>query len=132
MFKYFTFSREASEVVDGYGTQASTNKEKSSYWSEEDEEKLARVFRQLIEMEEGKEKSEGGLKEAVPIIFDVKKQFSMLSGNRTDLLDEITLFFVESNKSRRQVARKLKEMALISVKPLHVTKNRKTFKFMSH
>jgi len=32
-----------------------------------------------------------------------------------DLLDEISLFFVETGKSRRQVARKLKEMALISV-----------------
>ena len=32
-----------------------------------------------------------------------------------DMLDSITAFFEESGKSRRQVARKLKEMALITV-----------------
>ena len=32
-----------------------------------------------------------------------------------DMLDSITAFFEESGKSRRQVVRKLKEMALISV-----------------
>ena len=31
-----------------------------------------------------------------------------------DMLDSITAFFEESGKSRRQVARKLKEMALIT------------------
>jgi len=55
----FLSSREASEVIDGYGTQASTGKQKKSYWSEEDEEKLTRVFKQLKEMEESKEKSDG-------------------------------------------------------------------------
>jgi hypothetical protein len=32
-----------------------------------------------------------------------------------DLLDEITGFFVESGKSRRQVAKKMKDMGLIAV-----------------
>ena len=32
-----------------------------------------------------------------------------------DKLDSITLFFTDSGKSRRQVARKLKEMSLIQV-----------------
>ena len=61
---------------------------KKSYWSEEDEEKLARVYHQVKEMEEDES---------------------------VDKLDSITLFFTDSGKSRRQVARKLKEMGLIQV-----------------
>lgn len=84
-------SREAAEVVDGYGTQVGLNqKQKASYWCEEDEEKLTRVFHQLKQMEF---KDEGN-----------------------DMLDGITAFFTDAGKSRRQVARKLKEMALISVR----------------
>jgi hypothetical protein len=101
--------------VDGYGTQASSNKEKSSYWSEEDEEKLTRVFRQLKEMEEGKEKTGGGFINSNLKVTHSGLNTNFFSDNKVDLLDEITLFFVESKKSRRQVARKLKEMALISV-----------------
>ena len=40
-------SREASEIIEGYGTQAATKKQKKSFWCEEDEEKLTRVFHQL-------------------------------------------------------------------------------------
>jgi timeless len=83
-------SREASEIVDGYGTQASTKSQKASFWCEEDEEKLIRVFTQLKEMQT---KEEDG-----------------------DLLDSITAFFTEAGKSRRQVATKLKQMALIAVR----------------
>jgi hypothetical protein len=36
-------------------------------------------------------------------------------GSSGDMLDELTGFFVESGKSRRQVAKKLKDMALIAV-----------------
>ena len=85
-------SREAAEIVDGYGTQASSSKQKASFWCEEDEEKLTRVFRQLKDMERSAE-------EGAP-----------------DLLDEITGFFVETGKSRRQVAKKMKDMGLISVR----------------
>ncbi len=87
---FWKTSREASEIIDGYGTQAATKKQKTSYWCEEDEEKLTRVFHQLKEM-------------------------SQEAGEQGDVLDGITAFFQESGKSRRQVARKLKEMALISV-----------------
>ena len=48
---FWKTSREASEIVDGYGTQASSKKQKASYWCEEDEEKLTRVFHQLQEMQ---------------------------------------------------------------------------------
>ena len=61
---------------------------KKSYWSEEDEEKLARVYHQVKEMEKD---------------------------DSVDKLDSITFFFTESGKSRRQVAKKLKEMGLIQV-----------------
>ena len=88
---FWKTSREASEIVEGYGTQAATKKQKASYWCEEDEEKLTRVFRQLKEMEEENKNDDSG----------------------GDILDSITAFFQE--KSRRQVARKLKEMALITV-----------------
>ena len=65
-------------------------REKASYWCEEDEEKLRRVFHQLKEMEE-KEDENG------------------------DMLDSITAFFTDSNKSRRQVLKKLKDLELIKV-----------------
>ena len=48
---FWKTSREASEIVDGYGTQASSKKQKASFWCEEDEEKLTRVFHQLQEMQ---------------------------------------------------------------------------------
>ena len=51
-----------------------------------------RVFRQLKESEQSGE--QGG----------------------PDMLDEITGFFVDSGKSRRQVAKKMKDMRLISVR----------------
>ena len=112
---FWKTSREASEVVEGYGTQAASKvsiyhlmktflvaspifsfltlnsqREKASYWSEDDEEKLRRVFHQLKEMEE-KENENG------------------------DMLDSITAFFTDSNKSRRQVLKKLKDLELIKV-----------------
>ena len=106
---FWKTSRDAYEVVEGYGTLAAKpgSKQKASYWSEEDEEKLARVFQQLKDMNEQEKDSVG------------------------DMLDSITAFFEESGKSRRQVARKLKEMALISVITLNVTllKNGYTFLF---
>ncbi|QQP56772.1 Protein timeless -like protein, partial [Caligus rogercresseyi] len=78
--------KEAIEVVEGYGTQGGgTEKAKASYWSEEDEETLIRVFQQTMAME----------------------------NKPDDILDSITMFFHESAKSRRQVARKLKGLGLI-------------------
>ena len=112
---FWKTSREASEVVEGYGTQAASKvsichyseaifdcfsshshstlnsqREKASYWSEDDEEKLRRVFHQLKEMEEKENENE-------------------------DMLDSITAFFTDSNKSRRQVLKKLKDLELIKV-----------------
>ena len=67
-----------------------SQREKASYWSEDDEEKLRRVFHQLKEMEEKENENE-------------------------DMLDSITAFFTDSNKSRRQVLKKLKDLELIKV-----------------
>ena len=88
---FWKTSREAKEIAEGYGTQAASKKQKASFWCEEDEEKLTRVFHQLKQIQE-EEKEPGG-----------------------DLLDSITAFFEDSGRTRRQVARKLKEMALITV-----------------
>ena len=87
-------AREAAEIIEGYGTQSATSKQKASFWCEEDEEKLSRVFRQLREME----------------------QNGQGSGDSGDLLDNISAFFIDSGKSRRQVAKKLKDLALIAVR----------------
>ena len=87
---FWKTSREAAEIVEGYGTQADSKKQKASYWCEEDEEKLTRVFHQIKEMKRD-EKEESG-----------------------DMLDSITAFFEESGRSRRQVAKKLKDLALIT------------------
>ena len=38
-------SRDAVEIVEGYGTQAATSRQKKSFWSEQDEQKLADIFR---------------------------------------------------------------------------------------
>ena len=88
---FWKTSREASEIIEGYGTQAASKKQKASYWCEEDEEKLTRVFHQIKEMHEKEE-----------------------PGSSMDMLDSITAFFQESSKSRRQVVRKMKEMGLIT------------------
>ena len=94
---FWKTSREASEIVHGYGTQEASKKQKASFWCEEDEEKLSRVFHQLQEMREKQpDKEDNG-----------------------DMLDNITAFFEEAGKSRRQVAKKLKDMALITVRYLH-------------
>merc|ERR1712029_1141063 len=79
---------EANQIVAGYDKEIQTAKQKKAFWTEEQEETLNRVFRQL---------KEDGVGEGV----------------EGDLLDAITAHFDESGKSRRQVTKKLKEMQLI-------------------
>lgn len=83
---------EAREIVEGYDDSKgkASGRTKASFWSEEDEEKLIRVFHQFKEMQE----KENG------------------SGN---ILDDIETFFDESGKSRRQISKKLKQLGLIKV-----------------
>ena len=84
--------RDAGEVVDGYDRDSSrsTARQKASYWSEEDEEKLERFFHQFKEMAE-KDPSE-------------------------DILENLATVFIETRRTKRQIARKLREMQLITVR----------------
>ena len=85
--------REASEILEGYGTYMSSKTNKASFWTEDDEESLNRVFHQLKEAREEDSKNN--------------------DDNDGDLLDSITAHFISTGKSRRQVAKKLKELNLI-------------------
>ena len=82
-----------------YDKEAPSAKQKKSFWSEDQEETLSRVFRQLKE-------GEGG------------EGIGAMTPEGGDVLDAITAHFVETGKSRRQVAKKLKDMGLIQVLPL--------------
>ena len=73
--------REAEQIVEGYRDEPKNKR--LQYWTEDQEETLERVFKQLKEEE------------------------------NEDMLDAITAHFSESNKSRRQVAKKLRDMGLI-------------------
>ena len=44
---FWKTSRDAIEIVEGYGTQAATAKQKKAFWSGEVEEKLTNVFQQV-------------------------------------------------------------------------------------
>ena len=92
---FWKTSREASEIIEGYGTQKASDKKKSSYWREEDEETLERVFHQLKEAQERCDPEE-------------------LRNNDEDLLDSITVHFTAIGKDRRQVAKKLKDAVITS------------------
>ena len=86
-------TREASEILEGYGTHQSSKSNKASFWTEDEEETLNRVFHQLKNAK----------------IENISED----GANESDLLDSITAHFVSSGKSRRQVAKKLKAMDLI-------------------
>jgi len=88
---FWKTSREATEIFDGYGTQASSAKDKKSFWSSEDEDKLSAVFGQVMEMEKSGDKRDG----------------------EGDVLDQIELLFSCENRSRRQIGNKLRELGLI-------------------
>ena len=92
---FWKTSQEALEILEGYGTHTTSRKNKAAYWSEHDEEALERVFHQLKE-DRQQQRAE----------FD--------NGSENDLLDYIVAHFTESGKSRRQVAKKLKDLNLIS------------------
>lgn len=92
---FWKTSKDANQIVEGYdANEEASARQKKAYWSEDQEDTLRRVFTQLKEAHEQKSSEDG------------------------DLLDAITAHFVESNKSRRQVAKKLKDMGLIEVKYL--------------
>merc|ERR1719318_1915046 len=88
---FWKTSREATEIFEGYGTQASSAKAKKAFWSSEDEDKLSAVFGQVMEMEKSGEKRDGD----------------------GDILDQIELMFSCENRSRRQIGNKLRELGLI-------------------
>ena len=88
---FWKTTREASEILEGYGTFASNKTSKASFWTEDDEETLSRVYEQL----------------------KISKVENQNEDTDNDLLDSITAHFVGSGKSRRQVAKKLKAMNLI-------------------
>ena len=88
---FWSNPREGIEIIEGYeenSAAAATARQKKSYWSDEDEEKLERMYGQFKEMWE-KDPSE-----------DI-------------LLNLCTMF--EERKTRRQILLKLKEMNLIQV-----------------
>ena len=88
---FWKTSREATEIIEGYGTQTSSAKAKASFWSSEEEERLTTVFNQVREME-------------------VSGQNADRDG---DILDQIELMFKCENRSRRQIGNKLRELGLI-------------------
>ena len=88
---FWKTSREATEIVEGYGTQTSSAKAKASFWSSEEEERLSTVFSQIMEMEKCGENSD----------------------KQGDILDQIELMFSCENRSRRQIGNKLRELGLI-------------------
>jgi len=89
---FWKTSREATEIFEGYGTQASTAAAKKSFWTSEDEDKLSAVFGQVMEMERNGKKEGGG---------------------DGDILDQIEMMFSHENRSRRQIGSKLRELGLI-------------------
>ena len=88
---FWKTSKEATEIIEGYGTQTNSNKAKAAFWSSEEEERLTSVFGQVMEMENsGDNKDREG-----------------------DILDQIELMFRCDNRSRRQIGNKLRELGLI-------------------
>ena len=85
---FWKTSKDAHQIVEGYDKETTSDRQKKAYWSDEQEDTLRRVFAQLKEQNTDEE---------------------------GDLLDAITAHFVESNKSRRQVAKKMKDIGLIEV-----------------
>ena len=90
---FWKTTREASEILEGYGTYVSNKSSKSSFWTEDDEESLNRIFHQLKDAR--------------------AEENNETNSSDGDLLDSITAHFVSSGKSRRQVAKKLKDLHLI-------------------
>lgn len=90
---FWKTSKEAHQIREGYDKECGTasDRQKKSFWSEDMEDTLTRVFQQFKGGENQTATTEEG----------------------QDILDAITAHFVESNKSRRQVALKLKAMGLI-------------------
>ena len=88
---FWKTSKEATEIVEGYGTQTNSNKAKAAFWSSEEEERLTTVFGQVMEMEKSGENND----------------------RDGDILDQIELIFSCDNRSRRQIGNKLRELGLI-------------------
>ena len=88
---FWKTSREATEIVEGYGTQTNSAKAKAAFWSSEEEERLSTVFGQVMEMERSGDNSD----------------------RQGDILDQIELIFSCEKRSRRQIGNKLRELGLI-------------------
>ena len=55
---FWKTSRDATEILEGYGTQSASAKQKKAFWSEEDEERLREVFHTVMGMREGNEEGQ--------------------------------------------------------------------------
>ena len=88
---FWKTSKEATEIIEGYGTQTNSNKAKAAFWSSEEEERLTSVFGQVMEMEKSGDNND----------------------REGDVLDQIELMFRCDNRSRRQIGNKLRELGLI-------------------
>jgi len=97
---FWKTTNEAIEVIDGYDNAGkSSGRQKTSFWSEDDEEKLGRLFEQFNEMKKNKATEEGEM--PPPPVDD------------GDIADNLESMFMESGKTRRQIIKKLKDMNLI-------------------
>ena len=89
---FWKTTKEAEEVGSGQYESSGdrTARQKASFWSEDDEEKLTRFFAQYKEMREKGEED-------------------------VDIVDSLTDMFEEAGKTRKQIIRKLKQLELIQV-----------------
>ena len=55
---FWKTSRDATEIIEGYGTQSATAKQKKAFWSEDDEERLREVFHTVMGMREGNQEEQ--------------------------------------------------------------------------
>ena len=55
---FWKTSRDATEIIEGYGTQSASAKQKKAFWSEEDEERLREVFHTVMSMREGNQEGQ--------------------------------------------------------------------------
>ena len=55
---FWKTSRDATEIIEGYGTRSATAKQKKAFWSEDDEERLREVFHTVMGMREGNQEGQ--------------------------------------------------------------------------
>ena len=103
---FWKTSRDAMEIVDGYGMQATTAKQ-NSFWSGEDEEKLTNVFPQVKKVM---------MMMTIMKVTNVSQQVKEMEAREPsdDMLGTIVTMFERDGCSRRQVGNKLRELGFIS------------------